>query len=69
MTTSVVTAALRAGKPEADTFAGFLGRAHVAGVARGLAAFYAGTGAHQVASADVRVPAGAVLDLRGGRRG
>ncbi|HEY7816044.1 MAG TPA: acyltransferase domain-containing protein, partial [Nakamurella sp.] len=44
----VVTAALRAGKPEADTFAGFLGAAHVAGVTVDWPAFYAGSGARQV---------------------
>ncbi len=40
--------ALRAGKPEADTFAGFLGRAHVVGVAVDWAAFYAGSAASRV---------------------
>ena len=44
----VALPALRAGKPEADMFAGFLGRAHVAGVAVDWSAFYAGSGARRV---------------------
>ncbi|MFB6576660.1 SDR family NAD(P)-dependent oxidoreductase [Streptomyces sp. NPDC056402] len=45
----VLTAALRARHPEAETFAGFLGQAHIAGVGVDWPAFYAGTGAEQVA--------------------
>jgi NADP-dependent 3-hydroxy acid dehydrogenase YdfG len=44
----VLASALRARQPEADTFAGFLGQAHVAGVPVEWPAFYAGTGARRV---------------------
>ena len=37
-----------AGKPEAETFAAFLGRAHVAGVPVDWSAFYAGSGARRI---------------------
>nr|WP_248868547.1 type I polyketide synthase [Streptomyces halobius] len=43
----VFVPALRARHPEAETFAGFLGQAHTAGVEVDWAAFYAGTGAHR----------------------
>jgi len=45
---AVLVPALRARTPEAEAFAGFLGRAHVAGVTVDWAAFYAGSGARRV---------------------
>ncbi|WP_449344028.1 SDR family NAD(P)-dependent oxidoreductase [Streptomyces pactum] len=44
----VLASALRARHPEAETFAGFLGRAQVAGVEVDWPAFYAATGARRV---------------------
>ncbi|WP_418346739.1 SDR family NAD(P)-dependent oxidoreductase [Streptomyces fodineus] len=46
---SVLIAALRSRRPEAETFAAFLGQAHIAGVGVDWPAFYAGTGARRVA--------------------
>ncbi|MDT3400711.1 polyketide synthase dehydratase domain-containing protein, partial [Streptomyces sp. B1866] len=45
----VFAAALRARKPEVETFAGFLGRVFLAGVGVDWSVFYAGTGARRVA--------------------
>uniref|UniRef100_UPI0004CB0463 type I polyketide synthase n=1 Tax=Streptomyces sp. NRRL S-118 TaxID=1463881 RepID=UPI0004CB0463 len=45
---AVFLTALRAEHPEAETFAGFLGQAHNAGVRVDWAAYYAGTGARRV---------------------
>ncbi len=45
---AVFAAALRARKPEADTFAGFLGQAHAAGATVDWSAYYAGTGARRI---------------------
>ena len=45
---TVFAAALRARKPEAEAFAGFLGQAHIAGAEVDWPAFYAGTGARRV---------------------
>ncbi|HEX9178189.1 MAG TPA: type I polyketide synthase, partial [Mycobacterium sp.] len=45
---AVFVPVLRAGKPEAEVFAGFLGQAHIAGVAVDWSAFYAGSGAQRV---------------------
>ncbi|MEU4209611.1 SDR family NAD(P)-dependent oxidoreductase, partial [Streptomyces sp. NPDC026206] len=46
---TVFASALRARRPEAETFAGFLGQAHLAGVGVDWPAYYAGTGAEHVA--------------------
>jgi acyl transferase domain-containing protein len=45
---TVFAAALRTGRPEAAEFAGFLVRAHAAGLAVDWRAFYQGSGAHRV---------------------
>ena len=45
---AVFVSALRAKRSETETFAGFLGQAHVAGVEVDWSAFYAGTGAKRV---------------------
>jgi acyl transferase domain-containing protein len=45
---AVFAAALRAGRPEAAEFAGFLVRAHAAGLAVDWRAFYQGSGAHRI---------------------
>ncbi|MGW7349492.1 SDR family NAD(P)-dependent oxidoreductase [Streptomyces sp. NPDC054854] len=45
---AVLVPALRARRPEAETFAGFLGQAHIAGVEVDWSAYYAGTGAARV---------------------
>src|SRR5205807_1517114 len=45
---ALFAAALRAGRSEVETFAGFLGRAHAAGAAVDWRAFYAGSGARPV---------------------
>jgi pimaricinolide synthase PimS1 len=44
----VFAPALRARQPESETFAAFLGQAHIAGAAVDWQAFYAGTGARRV---------------------
>ncbi|MGH3380108.1 MAG: polyketide synthase dehydratase domain-containing protein, partial [Actinoallomurus sp.] len=44
----VLASALRKSKPEAETFAGFLGQVHVAGAGVDWSAFYAGSGAQRV---------------------
>ena len=44
----VLASALRSRRPEAETFAGFLGQVHVAGAGVDWPAFYAGTGARRV---------------------
>ena len=44
----VLASALRARKPEVETFASFLGQVHVAGAGVDWSAFYAGTGAQRV---------------------
>src|SRR3569833_1286545 len=45
----LLAAALRARRPEAEMFAGFLAQASIAGAAVDWTAFYAGTGAHRIA--------------------